>query len=168
MGIGSGKKSAAGWHGASIRVFRDDEMKNLLVAGLLLCATQASYAEIYKCKTEDGRTIFSSSGCGTESGVAEQPELKINEVGSLASDAEIRRLQRERAMSKSHGAVVNYVPDSSKDTERKQRLRMKEDYIDRSKRPHSKIVDVVPDSGRESDYEKSVRLRREMMELHNQ
>jgi len=52
---------------------------------------QAQSAEIFKCKTADGRTIFSSTGCGTEVGVVERPQLKFNDVGSFATAEEVDR-----------------------------------------------------------------------------
>lgn len=141
-----------------------------LLAGVLV-ASQSSAATIFKCKTADGRTIFSAAGCGTEEGVFEPADVKINEVGSLATPGEIRQLQRQRQndrISVVHNVKV--ITDSSKEdlkTARgniNKRLRIKEETMEQERIPDPSGVTEIRDSANETQRQRAMRLRTDEIE----
>ena len=141
-----------------------------LVAGVLV-VSQSQAATIFKCKTPDGRTIFSSAGCGTEVGEFEQADVKVNEVGSLASPDEVRQLQRQRAndrISVIHNVKV--ITDSSKEDSKtvsgniNKRLRIKEETMEQQRIPDPSGVTEIRDSANETQQQKAMRLKTDEIE----
>jgi len=150
-------------------------MKWIYAAGLALgiVAGQAS-ADVFKCKTSDGRTVFSNAGCGTEEGVAERPDLKINEVGRFAEGQDINRLRRDRAAAERDrkGQTVTIIRDTSGedlktvDGNIKRRLRLREEYQERVKRSDPSGVTLIRNNADEDNHQKAMRLRTESMEQY--
>jgi hypothetical protein len=151
-------------------------MKWTIAAGLAcsLLATQVQAADVYKCKTADGRTIFSSSGCGTETGQVEVPDLKINEVGAIAGSDEVQRLRQERADAANSGSSVKVIRDSGKRDSKtfqgilNRRNDIVEDNLDRYRRPDTSGVTVIKDTNGETALQRARRLRTEAMEIEAQ
>lgn len=139
-----------------------------------LSSTQVFAAPVYKCTTSDGRTIFSSAGCGTENGEFEAPDLKINEVGRVAEPYEVQRLRQERAAAAARGLPVDVIRDSAKrDSSSRigdlnRRNDIVEDNLDRYRMPPKDGVNVIRDSGRETPQQRARRLRTDALEIQAQ
>lgn len=152
-------------------------MKWIYAAGLALgvCAGQAS-ADIFKCKTADGRTIFSNAGCGTEVGVVERPELKINDVGRFADGGDINRLRRDREAAERNAGnkKVTIIKDTSGENLKtvegnvKRRLRLKEEYLEKFRHEDTGGATVIRDNNGETNQQKAMRLRTDTVEVNTQ
>lgn len=131
--------------------------------GAALIAAHTVAGPIYKCTTDDGRTIFSSTGCGLEGGVVEQPNLNINSSGRLADQQAISDMREARNAAAQKNQRVGVVTDSrDAHTARgmvRQRLQAKEDQVNSVRKGNQ--VKVVTNSDQETLTQKERRLRSE-------
>lgn len=144
-------------------------MKTLLLAAILAATSPAIAAPVFKCTTADGRTIFSNAGCGTERGTAEIPEIKINQMGTIADRDELQRLRRAREAERYRQNNVTVIRESSADKGQKahvkRRLDVYEDAIDRATPPDPSGVTVIKNNGGETNTQRTRRLNTQVQEM---
>ncbi|MGF6455286.1 DUF4124 domain-containing protein [Pseudomonas frederiksbergensis] len=127
-----------------------------------LCTPIVQAAGVYKCTTTDGRVIFSSSGCGTESGSAERQDLKINNMGASVKPPSIEIKNTQTPVP---NVIYNSADDDTREGRVKKRLRAQEEYLDRLKTKTPGIT-VIKESTDETNHDKKKRLREEAQELY--
>lgn len=151
-------------------------MKWIFGAGLALgMLANGATADVFKCKTVDGRTIFSNAGCGTEAGVVERPDIKINDVGRFADSQEINQLHRDRQRAERDKSKpkVTIIRDTSGENLKtvdgniKRRLRLREEAQERTARGDGSGVTQIRDNSGETSQQKAMRLRTEAMEQYD-
>lgn len=144
-------------------------MKRILLIALLAASGHVYAAPVFKCVTADGRTIFSNAGCGTEHGRAEIPEIKINQMGTIAGQEDVQRLRRAREAEKyrqnSLTIIKQTTDDKSREAHTKRRLDAYEEAIDRATPPDPSGVDVIKSHQGETNRERARRLDTQVREL---
>lgn len=102
-------------------------------------------------------------------GTAEIPEIKINQMGTIADSNELQRLRRAREAEKYRQNNVTVIRESSgqrgQKAHVKRRLDAYEDAVDRATPPDPSGVTVIKNNENETNTQRARRLNTQAQEI---